>query len=438
MKNTAIIYLSAILAMSSPAIALAGGADKVDMPQYPHTTTPFGNFYVGANIGRDSTGLRYTRTNTNSALNREYKDESLQGWAGGLFTGYSFNITPRYFVGLEGFYRWDSSRFSFTEGTDSTTLYKYKKSYELGASLLPGMHLGNENIYIRAGWVRAKFTRNAESTARASAEQFNKKSNGIQLGLGIKNQIINHLFLQMDYIYSYFQKFHNTDNAGNDDNFYRPISNQFLLGLMYEFGHHASNASKQAHLKMSSLYAGIEGIYNATRVITIADRGANADETWDRLIRGGKIGMNLGYSRLFWKHFYFGEEASLQFLQTKYTHDNNHYSLRDGFRYGLSVVPGYAINQSNILFTKLGWQRAKFKKSGNEATGTNRGPNFSTYKNGLMLGLGFETALTSTLSLKTEYDYTRFARIRNTRATTEHFTYKPQSSQYIVGLSYHF
>ena len=432
MKKTALCYLGAALAMSSPIIALAGGPDHAQ-------PVPFGHGYAGFNTGIDTTGINYQRLNRLTGnLESQYKDESLQGWSGGLYTGYEFNLSRRYFADFEGFYRWTGSTFNFSDSQSAANNYGYKKSMETGLSLLPGIHLNKASLYARIGWTMARFTRNASATARTnSGIEFNHHYSGMQTGLGYRTHLFNKFFLQADYIYSYYSKRESKDGGGDGTVFYRSFSNSYLVGLMYQFGHQTQQYAHQAALKLKGLYTGMQFISNMTRIETHADRPGAADENWDHLIRGVKLGLNVGYSYLCKKNFYLAAEASTQFITNQFEEIGNNYKLKDGMRYGLSLLPGYRLNDSNLVFARLGWELAKFKRTGTVAVASNLGPNFNKYLNGFRVGLGYETALTHRLSLNAEYDYTLYEKFANSQGTGR-FNYTPQSSQFLIGLAYRF
>ena len=220
-------------------------------------------------------------------------------------------------------------------------------------------------------------------------------------------------------------------------------SNAFLMGLLYQFGGQANKIASHTALKLQGLYAGLQGIMNATSDKFSYGVPGTSKTSWPYTIHGGKLGISLGYSQLFLRHLYLAEEFSMQGIINSRERviptgtPTVAAKVFDGLRYGLSVLPGYAINHNNVVYTRLGWQRAWFKGSGDLNTDRGAGPKFSTHRNGLRLGIGYNAGLTSRLGLNCEYDYTTFKSIRNTSGTSE-FTYKPRSHQMMLGLNYRF
>lgn len=111
-------------------------------------------------------------------------------------------------------------------------------------------------------------------------------------------------------------------------------------------------------------------------------------------ISGGVYG---GYGRTMPHNLYLGLEA------------NAGYSDADGGvggadveideTYGVSLRPGYVLNENTLLYTRVGWQRTAFEAS--SPTGSN-----DSMREGLRTGVGVDFAMSENFIFRTEYNYT--------------------------------
>ena len=124
---------------------------------------------------------------------------------------------------------------------------------------------------------------------------------------------------------------------------------------------------------------------------------------------------------------------------------NQNWQIVRGSGFGLSYLPGYIIDQRNLLYFRTGLVLTQFQKTGDYYPATN----FSQWDPGLKLGFGYEFALTNSLSARAEYDYTFYKSIseNTTQAgdgTTTNPTvnvsnnFKPTDNQFNVGLNFRF
>lgn len=419
-------------ALCSPIIALAGGPDHQVPQQKPFT------FYVGANTGIDITQRHNQEFNNTPETTYEGYNEPAYAWTGGPNLGINFKINERFFMETELFYHWNQGK-RYTSRSNSS-FNKFSKLREFGASIMPGVRVNQGRLFLRAGLSKALFKRAVDTnTAINSGDNYKRYASGFHVGLGYRTRLLNQIYLQTDYIYSQFNRFGYLSSSGNQSKNIHINSNEFLIGMLYQFGHHTKQATTQTMLKLKGSYAGLQGIMNITSDNMTYGVPGTSKFIVPRSIHGGKVGVSYGYSQLFAQRFYLAEELSMQGIinDRLYSTGTVRSKMFDGLRYGLSMLPGYAINHNNLIYTRVGWQRAWFKKSGYLDINRGMGPNFNTYRNGLRLGLGYEAGLTSRLGLNCEYDYTTFKSIRTTSGTSE-FTYKPRSHQIMLGLNYRF
>lgn len=167
-----LLLASAILAVSS-SIAYATGP------------------YVGISAG--------IQTNTSSSANARVVPITLSA-------GYGASICQNFYLGGEVF----GVPYSWTVSDNGL-----KSTYGYGASIIPGIMLGDHTIgYVRAGVVRSHFTNS------------NSNVNGSQLGLGMQTSLCQNWDVRGEYVYTAYR---NTSSGGS------PKADQFNLGLVYRF-----------------------------------------------------------------------------------------------------------------------------------------------------------------------------------------------------------
>ena len=427
-----------LLVLSYSFSAFAGGIDPA--PHKSTTSQASINFYMGGSIGTDILQDRnavYDLTDTPPSIITEHYTRPATGWAIGPAAGMTMNFNPRLFIAEELFYHWTQPK---TELSDSQANYtKIKKFREFGMSIMPGLHLNQSSLFLRLGLSKALFKRTASAAyTNARGNNYERYFSGSHIGLGYRVSLIKHLFLQVDYIYTHYNMQSVLSSNGNGRTFSRDNSNEFLMGLFYQLRQKTTAAAHKAQLHLNAMYLGMQGIMNTVMTKRRFSGSFTVHEKTG--IHGGKLGLSFGYGHLFKQHFYLAGEITTQGVSNHYLGNlqGTRSKLRDGLRYGLSMLPGYVINPSNMIYTRIGWQRGWFKKSGAVNDNFTEGPLFSTYSNGLRLGIGYTTALTSALALNTEYSYVSYRSFRSTNSAGSVITYRPRSYQVMLGLMYRF
>ena len=124
-----------------------------------------------------------------------------------------------------------------------------------------------------------------------------------------------------------------------------------------------------------------------------------------------------GYAAMLTPCFYLGGE--LYIADSAQIDDYNlpTTGVKTSWNYGLSIMPGYMINDRTLGYIRLGANRAHFPDSSGNATGWQG-------------GLGMQTALTQEWDLRGEYVYTYYNSVSGVT--------NPQANQFNVGLVYKF
>lgn len=158
--------------------------------------------YIGASIGE--------ATNTTNTENSSYT--GVRNYRGVPFmvnAGYGALLSQNLYFGGEIF---------GTLGTLTLNDNGLKSTYGYGASILPGILLGEHTLtYARLGLVRSRFTPSASS---------NRSVNGGQLGLGMQLGLTQNVDLRGEYVFTAYQSFSGIST---------PRQDQFNLGLVYKF-----------------------------------------------------------------------------------------------------------------------------------------------------------------------------------------------------------
>jgi len=107
--------------------------------------------------------------------------------------------------------------------------------------------------------------------------------------------------------------------------------------------------------------------------------------------------------------------------------------------YGVSLIPGLKLNDSTMLYGRVGWIRSRFGitlSNGVQSIDNN------TSKNGLQLGVGLNTMVTNNVSARMEYDWNDYGKISQNIYTnsvlTDNLTVKPRVDQLKLAVIYHF
>lgn len=209
---------------------------------------------------------------------------------------------------------------------------------------------------------------------------------------------------------------------------------------------------------MGGFYVGAQAGYDSYRVresfsnsfVTGSDVTAStvsASGTTVHNATGWLGGLFLGYGEYFSNSYYLGGEI---FGNLSNADAARHYTATETLggesvssygnvevkgNYGLSIIPGYKINDTTLGYVRLGWNWARVKGNKTDASVEN-GTAYSytsgstRTNNGFAWGLGMETKLVDNWSLRTEYNHTYFNNGSN--------NFDASDNQYSVGILYHF
>lgn len=114
--------------------------------------------------------------------------------------------------------------------------------------------------------------------------------------------------------------------------------------------------------------------------------------------------------------------------------------VKGKWSWGVSILPGYKLNCSTLLYTRLGYARHQLKTS---ATLTLDASSFSVsntdWFSGFQYGLGLETAICGPWSIRTEYNHTFLgSNSSRSRVPGGSVNWSASDNQYSLGVVYHF
>ena len=225
-------------------------------------------------------------------------------------------------------------------------------------------------------------------------------------------------------------------------------------------------------------YIGVGVGYDAYKVHTSGDLVVNdigvpaapvllatSESSFNNSATGWMAGIFAGYGRYFdW--FYLGAEinasttnadSTSSYSSTDFTDADSSsgtVELEARTSYGIALLPGIKLNDSSLLYVRLGYLRTDFKASANfnevdgaGVTTANFSGSDNEWRNGFNYGVGIETAVAENVSIRGEYTHTNY----NTESVNGTFTdstgtiqgsfdnkYDVSNNEFMLSLLYHF
>lgn len=113
--------------------------------------------------------------------------------------------------------------------------------------------------------------------------------------------------------------------------------------------------------------------------------------------KGVAPALYLGYGSWMSDYFYWALEGYAAF-EPYNSHSNDNNLLKTRYNYGLGLIPAVDLDDTLILYGRLGVVRTSFK-------------NLDIAKNGYQLGLGLEAPVNPCWSMRLEYSYSLYKEI---------------------------
>lgn len=154
-------------------------------------------------------------------------------------------------------------------------------------------------------------------------------------------------------------------------------------------------------------------------------------------------GLFAGYGQAFENLYYLGGEIFVNDSDANVSSSRSNttatsvYSTSVNVRtsYGLALLPGVMVNDSSLLYLRLGYNWANIKGNETFTVGaTSTSASKSSTRGGYNVGLGIETAVYQNFSVRGEYSYSSYNSFTSALGTK----YSPYDNQFMLGLIYHF
>src|SRR3990167_424691 len=128
--------------------------------------------------------------------------------------------------------------------------------------------------------------------------------------------------------------------------------------------------------------------------------------------------LMLGYGGFVREAFFLGAEMEAGTTSIPINnHPNSYAGLKTSYSYGISLVPGLALDEYLMGYVRLGVLFSHFSSANLNAT-----------HSGFQRGLGLETKFAENWSVRGEVDYVSYASFANVGS--------PAAFQYVLGLNY--
>ncbi len=194
-------------------------------------------------------------------------------------------------------------------------------------------------------------------------------------------------------------------------------------------------------------YIGAQGGYDSYRAretISTSVGGTALTGTGTGSIVGWEGGLYAGYGMYFngWTMpFYLGAEIfgngsnASQSQSAAFGTGSVYTNVNVRGDWGVSALPGLKVNDSSLVYVRLGWDQARFNTQETFALGaTSINASQNTWRSGFNYGVGLETAVYQNVSIRGEYTHTNFGSSTSSLGTS----YSLSNNRFMAGLTYHF
>jgi len=466
---------------------LAGGPEKP-------ADYGFNGFWVGADIGVAHGTFHGNQSalvgNTLSTDERNYLYDS--AFTGGIQLGYGWQWNRGYFgLYAQGhlFELTDKQQFFFFNLSNTpflTRIAQVKLVSSAAIGIKPGILLSPTTLlflqiaasYTRAHLNSVTFGGSGQGSGSAATNLI-KNIVAPRFGIGIEQKLSQHLSLLINYTYTYYghiegvgeSRYTNFESAE-----YSLGNNLILIGLNYypSPSLNSFNEVNQAHPFRGFLVGIFGGYHQLNMNETLGETGTVAAAPilgraiLTKLVSQNAVGGILVAYNFNWNWFVLGFEAENN-LGIRYKTDFDSHlqlsaptanliqsSLTEQDYIGITVNPGFLLNENTLLFTKFGLVYSYFKYVFDVFT---RAPALITVtanqfshgmtRLGFRFGLGIEHKITHHISLYLLDQYTLYRGNTFEDASVDvtaigeiaenfHSNIKPNNNQILIGANYYF
>lgn len=372
------------------------------------------------------------------------------GILGELFGGYQW-VGKNFYLAGEAFQSFNNSKFVTNQVVSSaasgavqtfTQTESIKDNY--GFRLRPGYLVAENNLlYIPVGitWGNFEYFLTPETS---NIPVFNKRIFGWQYGVGFETAINMNLNLRLEYLYTNYDSFdiNFANTTTRKDRKLTPAVDQFTLGLSYAFGKGDCSGKKTDMVTINpSFYLFADAVRNK---LLVDASETTVDSLATRLIAAGgfKGDIGFGFGAKIAENYYlagelFAEDGSAEAVEKQFLKYVEDRTIKNDITYGIgaSLLPGVFLADNALLYGRIGTVYSHYKFSDNFVPF-----DYSSNIFGFQAGAGLQFACSDHLSLRGEYDYTRYQTVNYTIFEGLPFYERviPSSNQFKLGLVYNF
>ena len=183
----------------------------------------FDGFYVGGQLGHNSTDIKVTENWTPAT----YDGFSADGAEYGVFAGYGRTFDGPLYLGAELEVNSSSAVNKIATATDTL---KTEKERSYGIAARAGYAMDSVMPYVRVGYSKAKFKQTLTGTIAASDDE---SKGGIALGAGIEVKATDNVAFRGEFVRTSYGKI--TETSGANTITYDPTENVARVGVSVRF-----------------------------------------------------------------------------------------------------------------------------------------------------------------------------------------------------------
>lgn len=394
-----------------------------------------GRFYAGLKTGVSNVQTMLMGSRGSGGSNQaDFGDE---GWAGGAFAGYAFYFADWY-LAVEG--ELDKTSGGWThQHVPNERVFSVTTDYSFGFSGAIGHSFaGGTMLYAKGGMNFADFLTNYQLGADSS--QGHRTEPGLSVGFGASAPLTPQLAVRLEHTYTSYRDYNINccvkPAGGTPDNFsnYETLTS---IGLVYTFGGDPQ-ATKSADVNYRGFYLGLQGGQDAMSTSNSGPRDAGTTLTANYGDLGYTAGVFGGYGAQI-DQFYVGGELEVEIGKTNSDHERDpsgrHSAVEKEWDCGASVLGGYVVNQTALLYGRVGVAETRFQA--NYATGDK---NISAPFNvaGLRFGAGVAFPMANNVFVRAEYTHTAYPAFNLVATPKDTEYYQPADDLFRVGVLYQF
>ncbi len=331
----------------------------------------------------------------------------LRGHTVGGFLGFGQFFGSNIYLGSETFFNYMTGVY-FPYKT-----FKYRDHYNFGLSVLPGYQVYHGFVYLRTGAVYGRVSRTINPV---DDHLFDVYRFGYQLGLGYNFYATRRWHVRLDYAYNGLSDV-TIKSKRNDETYeFSPSSGLYTVGAVYYLNPLNIKAIESPDFPLNRVYLGFfldmpnhfqDDSKDAVPGVAVTEEESSA-------LEGYLGGLEVGYLFQFGHSPWFvGGEGFVSIMDRDFEEANDRTAYwRNTFASGGSLLAGYRVKRSNIIYLRTGASFGTFEKEGQKEE--------TMSKIALQYGLGGETVVTKRFSFRVEYSRDRYA---DMTPSDEHFTF---------------